>query len=90
MRPTRLIGRILLTALLALVGGALLYFAGWIVWADILPQVRSSGLSLERSNMILNRDWRGNQLYLLVGLYLLAGGGLLAGARKLWRRPAST
>ncbi len=74
MSAVRRIAMILLALVLALGGIALFYFAGWIVSNVIVPQVRQSGLSLEGSNMILNRDWRGNQLYLLVALYLGLGG----------------
>ena len=47
-------------------GGLLVYFAGWIVFAEIVPAVADTGWSLQGNNMILNRNWRGNQLYILV------------------------
>ena len=68
-------------------GGTLLYFGAWLTAREILPRVLESGWSLQGSNMILNHDWKDNQLYVLVGSYTSVGAGLaLARARLLVRR----
>ena len=67
-------------------GGLLVYFAGWLVFAEIVPAIADSGWSLQGDNLILNRNWQGNQLYLLVSIYLVAGASLVFGCTRLWRR----
>ena len=75
--------------LLLLAGLAILYFAVFLLSTEVVPQVRETGLSLTRNNMILNRYWPGNQLYLLIALYAVAGLGLGRAALGLWRIPGA-
>lgn len=66
-------------------GLGLLYAAFWVAYRGIRPQWRDSGWSLSDSNMILNRVWQGNQLYLLLLLYAGLGLGAAAWGRRVWR-----
>jgi hypothetical protein len=67
-------------------GGVLIYFAVWLVVSEIVPQILATGWSLSGENLILNHNWQGNQLYLLVGIYGAIGGSLLVAGLWLWRR----
>ena len=60
-----------------LTGLILVYFGTWLIFSEIIPQIIESGWSLQGSNMVLNHDWRGNQLYLLVAIYGGVGVGLM-------------
>ena len=79
----------ILRRLLALVmistGLALLYAALWVVCTGIWPQWGESGWSLSDGSMILNRVWRGNQLYILVLLYGAIGLGAAVWGLRVWR-----
>ncbi len=66
-------------------GLGLLYAAFWVAYRGIWPQWRDSGWSLSDSNMILNRVWQGNQLYLLLLLYAGLGLGAAACGLRVWR-----
>ena len=79
--PMRCLAVLSLTA-----GGILIYSAGWLVLSAILPQIQATGWSLHGDNLILNRNWQNNQLYLLVGLYAAIGGSLLLAGMAAWRR----
>ncbi len=70
--------------LLAALGGVICYIGGWIMLVDIVPKVMDTGLSLTGDNMILNRNWKGNQLYVLVFLYELLGVALVFVAVRIW------
>jgi len=81
--------RRILAVPLVLAGGALLYFGGWLVAAGVLPQVRETGWSLRETNLILNREWVGNELYALIAIYWIVGVAFLFAAYVLWRaKPA--
>ena len=69
------------------VGLLLLYYACWVVSNGIWPQWRESGWSLTGSSMILNREWHGNELYLLVSLYGVLGFAATTGGLFVWKRP---
>ena len=68
------------------VGLLLLYYACWVVSKGIWPQWRESGWSLAGSSMILNREWRGNELYLLVLLYCVLGFAATTCGLFVWKR----
>ncbi len=68
------------------VGLLLLYYACWVVSKGIWPQWRESGWSLSGSSMILNREWRGNELYLVVLLYGVFGLSATAFGVFIWRK----
>lgn len=76
----------LLALLLAAAGTAFLGFGVWILSVGVAPQVLDSGWALSGDNLILNRNWQGNQLYLLVFLYFGFGLLLMAGSVLFWRR----
>lgn len=76
----------LIALLLGLAGVALFCFGGWLVVNDVVPQVRASGWSLRETSMILNREWRGNELYLLIAIYGVVGVALVLGGGVIWRR----
>ncbi|MCP4900674.1 MAG: hypothetical protein GY906_27235 [bacterium] len=67
-------------------GIMLIYFGCWLISAEIIPQVVETGWSLEGSNLILNHDWKGNQLYFLAFLYCASGASLVAVG---WRSASS-
>jgi hypothetical protein len=67
----------LCAAVLVVAGLVLVYFSSWLTFSEIVPQVIDSGWSLKGSNLILNHDWRGNQLYVLVFFYAAAGFALI-------------
>ena len=71
--------------LLFLSGAMFIYFFGFVAASEVAPQIQEAGLSLQGSSMILNYEWQGNQLYILLGLYGLIGLGLVWGAVTLWR-----
>ncbi len=75
--------------LIIAVGLLLLYYACWVVSKGIWPQWRESGWSLSCSSMILNREWRGNELYLVVLLYGVFGLSFAVCGAFVWRRPRS-
>ena len=68
------------------VGLLLLYYACWVVSKGIWPQWRESGWSLSGSSMILDREWRGNELYLVVLLYGVFGLSATAFGVFIWRK----
>lgn len=72
------------SVLIAALGGMICYLGGWIILVDIVPKVMDTGLSLTGDNMILNRNWKGNQLYVLVVLYELLGFALVFVAVRIW------
>lgn len=76
--------RRMLAAPLAVGGGALCYFGGWITCVEILPQILARGGSLRGTHLILSRVWESNQLYLLVVAYWLGGMELLFASIRLW------
>lgn len=77
---------VVLVGVIALLAGTMLIFFGsWLTWTEIVPGIAATGWSLEGSNLILNHDWKGNQLYLLVMLYHVSGAGLgAAGIRCIY------
>jgi hypothetical protein len=72
------------SVLIAALGGMICYLGGWILLIDIVPKVMETGLSLTGDHMILNRNWKGNQLYVLVVLYELLGFALVFVAVRIW------
>ena len=77
-------------AILVFLSGAMfIYFFGLVATSEVAPQIQESGLSLQGSSMILNYEWQGNQLYILLTLYGLIGLGLIWGAVTLWRGKSS-
>ncbi len=84
-----LILRKYLAVAIVAVGLLLMYYACWVVTEGVWPQWRKSGWSLSGNNMILNRQWRGNELYLVVLLYSVVGLSLAACGVFLWRRSRS-
>ncbi len=73
-------------AVLVFLSGAIfVYFFGFVAACEVAPQIQESGLSLQDSSMILNYEWQGNQLYILLALYGLIGLGLVGSAVTLWR-----
>ncbi len=74
----------ILSVLIAALGGMICYLGGWILLIDIVPKVMETGLSLTGDHMILNRNWKGNQLYVLVVLYELLGFSLVFVAVRIW------
>ena len=79
--------RRLASLLLIALGLFLLYAAGWVTTEAIWPQVQTSGWSLSDTSMILNREWVGNEIHLLVLGYIVMGAGLVTGGSHLWRGP---
>jgi hypothetical protein len=74
----------ILSVLIAALGGMICYLGGCIILIDIVPKVMETGLSLTGDHMILNRNWKGNQLYVLVVLYELLGFSLVFVAVRIW------
>ena len=70
-------------------GLLLLYYACWILSNGIWPQWRESGWSLTGSSTILNREWHGNELYLLVSLYCVIGFAATTCGLFVWKKPLS-
>ncbi len=86
MATLLLILRKCVAVVITAVGLLLLYSACWVVSKGIWPQWRESGWSLSGSSMILNREWRGNELYLVVLLYGVFGLSATAFGVFIWRK----
>ncbi len=86
MAKLLLILRKCVAVVITVVGLLLLYYACWVVSKGIWPQWRESGWSLSGSSMILNREWRGNELYLVVLLYGVFGLSATAFGVFIWRK----
>jgi len=72
---------------IAIAGGLyLLYAALWVVSAVVGSQLKASGWSIGGSSTILNHQWGGNEIYLLILLYLSVGAALVASDLLAWRR----
>ncbi len=70
----------------AIAGGLYLFYAAlWVFSAVVWSQAKTSGWSVRGSSMILNHEWRGNEIYLLILLYLALGSALVAAGVLGWR-----
>lgn len=82
-----LILRRVLAVVLVAAGLCLLYAAFWVFSEVVWSQWKSTGWSVTGSSMILNHQWRGNEIYWLILLYLTLGSGMVAAGLLAWRRP---
>ena len=58
----------------------------FLVQGEILPSLPAGSLSIESESMILNRVWRGNEIYLLLAVYAVGATALTATACIMLRR----
>ena len=71
----------------AIAGGLYLFYAAfWVFSAVVWAQSKTRGWSVRGSSMILNYEWRGNEIYLLILLSLVVGSALVAAGILGWRR----
>ena len=78
-------------SLLLLFGGLLFaWFSGQVFLDEIWPTLRAGGLDVDTDSMILNRTWRGNQIYIVVVLYAAISLSLLYGGIRLARAVLSS
>jgi hypothetical protein len=69
----------LLFSLILIVIGLLFVFFTWLVFdSEVSPALSSGTLSVKTSTMILNRNWAGNEIYLLLAIYTAVAAGLTA------------
>ncbi|MGB5162177.1 MAG: hypothetical protein WBP10_06405 [Thermoanaerobaculia bacterium] len=70
----------------AIAGGLYLFYAAfWVFSTVVWSQSKTWGWSVRGSSMILNHEWRGNEIYLLVLLYLVVGSALVGAGLLGWR-----
>jgi hypothetical protein len=63
----------------------------YLVRSEVIPAVGAGSFDIETSSMILNRVWRGNELYGLLAAYValalgLAVGGILTARNAIWSK----
>lgn len=71
---------VVLTFILLAISAALASATIYLVQGEVLPAVAAGSLSIETDSMILNRVWRGNEIYLLFAFYAAGAIGLAAAA----------
>lgn len=70
----------------AITGGLYLFYAAfWVFSAVVWSGSETSRWSVRGSSMILNHEWRGNEIFWLILLYLAVGSALVAAGLLGWR-----
>lgn len=74
-QPRRsVLGRVLYglsSIVLVLISAFFLFIVAYLVSSEVMPVARQGSLNVETSTMILNRVWKGNEIYLLLAAYLM-------------------
>jgi len=83
----RLFWRRLFGAAAMALGLCILYAAFWVFSEVVGSPLTLSGWSVTGTSVILNYEWRGNEIYFLISLYLGVGSALLAGGFLACKRP---
>jgi len=70
----------------AIAGGLYLFYAAFRVFSAVVwSQSKTRGWSVRGTSMILNHEWRDNEIYILILLYLAVGSALVAAGLLGWR-----
>ena len=83
----RLFWRRLFGTVAIALGLYLLYAAFWVFSEVVGSPLKLSGWSVTGTSMILNHEWRGNEIYLLISLYLGVVSAFLASGFLACKRP---
>ena len=76
----------IMSAIMLWVGGLIfIFFAMQIAFSEILPALNSGTFSVATSSTVLNREWVGNEIYLLLLIYLLAAITLVSAGTRMFR-----
>lgn len=75
-----------LCLLLLLTGLFFAVIIGSLVASEVMPAVAQGSLDVETNTMILNRVWRGNEIYVLLAAYGLVGTMCLYGSLRIGTR----
>lgn len=78
--------KLLLALLLFVAGLAFVYFIAFIAGESVMPALQAGTLNLETTSRILNINWVGNEVYIILAIYAAIAAGFFTSGIMLARR----